>query len=161
MYSNFRVTLNPGVGGVRNNGSGFLILPNRRLGDRLLKRVYEEGKPITINGRKLRLFRSKRPPGRGLRETLEKTPYLEPDEEEKREEKINRLDLGLHVDKVQFGVFYRGPEQPMTAPRVFSNEYEISHRDKGAGFLWFEYDHKLIRIQVIGQPSELTIYSRS
>ncbi|KAI0362487.1 RdRP-domain-containing protein [Trametes cingulata] len=151
---NFKVILNPGAGGVQNNGSGFLILPSRRVGDRLLKRVYEEGKPIVINGRKMRLFRGKKAPGRALKETLEKTPYLEPDEEEKHEDKLRRLDIGLHVDKVQFGVFYRRPEDPMTAPRIFSNEYEISHRDKGAGMLWFEYDHKLIRIQLGDRMTE-------
>ncbi|KAI0664721.1 RdRP-domain-containing protein [Cubamyces menziesii] len=151
---NFKVVLNPGVGGVQNNGTGSLILPNRKLGDKLMKRVYEEKKYIVINGRKLRLFRGKRPPGRGLRETLEKTPYLEPDDEEKREEKLCRLDVGLYVDKLQFGVFYRRPEEPMTAPRVFSNEYEVSHRDKGAGLLWFEYDHKLIRIQLGDKTTE-------
>ncbi|KAI0780590.1 RdRP-domain-containing protein [Trametes elegans] len=151
---NFRVLLNPGAGGVQNNGSGSLILPNRKIGDRLMRRVYEDGKPVVINGRKLRLFRGKKPPGRGLRETLDKTPYLEPDEEEEREDKLRRLDLGLHVDKVQFGVFYRQPQDRMTAPRIFSNEFEISHRDKGAGLLWFEYDHKLIRIQLGDRMTE-------
>ncbi|KAI0822735.1 RdRP-domain-containing protein [Trametes gibbosa] len=151
---NFKVMLNPGAGGVQNNGSGSLILPSRKIGDRLLKRVYEEGKHIVINDRKLRLFRTKKPPRRGLTDTLEKTPYLEPDEEEKREDKLRRLDLGLHVDKVQFGVFYRSPQDPMTAPRIFSSEYEVSHRDKGAGLLWFEYDHKLIRIQLGDKMTE-------
>ncbi|KAI0672875.1 RdRP-domain-containing protein [Trametes maxima] len=130
---NFKVTLNPGIGGVRNNGSGSLILPDRKVGDKLLKRVYEQGKPVIINGRKMRLFRAKKMPGRGLRETLDKTPYLEPDEEEKHEEKLYAS---------------------MTAPRIFSNEYEISHRDRGAGLLWFEYDHKLIRIQVGDKMTE-------
>ncbi|KAI8989763.1 RdRP-domain-containing protein [Trametes punicea] len=151
---NFRVILNPGAGGVQNNGTGSLILPNRKIGDKLMKRVYEENKAIVINGRKIRLFRSKKLPGRGLRETLEKTPYLEPDEEEKHEDKLRRLDIGLYVDKVQFGVFYRRLEEPMTAPRVFSNEYEISHQNKGAGLLWFEYDHKLIRIQLGDKMTE-------
>ncbi len=147
VYSNFKITLNPGQGS-RNNGTGSLILPHRKVGDRLMKWVYEERNPVLINGRKARLFRSKSKPGRGLKEQLEKTPYLSPDVEEKREEKLRKLDLGLHVDKLQFGVFYRRPEAPMTASRIFSNEYQISHRDKGAGLLWFDYDHKVIRIQV-------------
>ncbi|CDO73610.1 hypothetical protein BN946_scf185014.g80 [Trametes cinnabarina] len=151
---NFKVTLNPGAGGVQNNGTGSLVLPNRKIGDRLMRRVYEEKKHIVINGKKLRLFRAKKPPTRSLRETLDKTPYLEPDEEEKREEKLRRLDIGLYVDRVQFGVFYREPKDPMTAPRIFSNEYEISHKDKGAGLLWFEYDHKLIRIQLGDKMTE-------
>lgn len=145
--SNFKVTLNPGQG-VQNNGSGNVILPNRKVGDKLMKWVYEERNPIVINGRKIRLFRSKNRPGRGLKETLEKTPYLEPELEEKREEKLRRLDLGLYVDKLQFGIYYRLPDASPTSSRIFSNEYEISYRNKGAGLLWFEYDHKLIRIQV-------------
>ena len=147
-FSNFKVTLNPGRGGVQNNGSGVLILPNRKVGDKLLKWVYEERNPVLILGRKIRLFRTKERPSRGLKETLEKTPYLDPGLEEKREEKLRKLDLGLYVDKLQFGVFYRRPQDPMTASRIFSSEFEWSHRDKGAGLMWFEYDHKLIRIQV-------------
>ena len=133
---------------MQNNGSGSVILPNRKVGDKFLKLVCGERVPVVINGRKMRFFRSKNKPGRGLQETLEKTPYMEPELEEKREDKLRRLDIGLHVDKLQFGIFYRRPKDPMTASRVFSNEYEISHREKGAGLLWFEYDHKLIRIQV-------------
>lgn len=146
--SNFKVTLNPGHGGVQNNGSGSLILPNRKVGDKFMKLIYEEHVPIVLNDRRMRFFRSKSKPSRGLKETLEKTPYLEPELEEKREEKLRKLDVGLYVDKLQFGIFYRRPKDPMTASRIFSNEYEVSHRDKGAGLLWFEYDHKLIRIQV-------------
>ena len=144
---NFKVNLNPGRGGVQNNGSGSFILPSRKVGDKFMKLVYEERLPIVLNGRKMRFFRSKTQPGRGLKATLEKTPYLQPELEEKREEKLRRLDRGLHVDKLQFGIFYRRPEDPMTASRVFSNEYEVRHGEKGAGFLSFEYDHKLIRIQ--------------
>lgn len=157
LHSNFKITLNPGQG-AQNNGTGSLILPHRKIGDKLLQWVYEERHPVFINGRKTRLFRTKNRPGKGLKEQLEKTPYLEPDVEEKREEKLRKLDLGLHVDKLQFGVFYRRPEAPMTAGRIFSNEYEVSHRDKGAGLLWFDYDHKIIRIQVrllAGMRSEM------
>ncbi|RPD66474.1 RdRP-domain-containing protein [Lentinus tigrinus ALCF2SS1-7] len=150
---NFKVTLNPGQG-VQNNGTGSLILPHRKVGDKLLKWVYEEHHPVLVNGRRARLFRTKNRPGRGLKEQLEKTPYLEPDVEEKREEKLRRLDLGLHVDKLQFGIFYRRPEAPMTAGRIFSNEYQVSHRDKGAGLLWFDYDHKVIRIQLGDRMTE-------
>ena len=81
-------------------------------------------------------------------QSLEKTPYLPPEIEEEREEKMQKLNVGLHVDKVQFGVFYRIPGDSPKASRRFSNEYELSHRDRSAGFLQIEYDHKLIRIQV-------------
>ncbi|KAM5531730.1 hypothetical protein V8D89_014579 [Ganoderma adspersum] len=151
---NFKVTLNPGRGGVQNNGSGELILPNRKVGDKLMKWVYEERNHVLVLGRKIRLFRTKERPSRSLKETLEKTPYLDPGLEEKREEKLRKLNLGLHVDKLQFGVFYRRPQDPMTASRTFSSEFEWSHRDKGAGLMWFEYDHKLIRIQLGDKMTE-------
>ncbi|TBU35633.1 RdRP-domain-containing protein [Dichomitus squalens] len=151
---NFKVSLNPGRGGVQNNGSGELILPNRKLGDKLLKWVYEDHNPVLVLGRKIRLFRSKDRPSRGLKETLDKTPYLDPALEEKREEKLRKLDMGLHVDKLQFGVFYRRPQDPMTASRIFSSEFEWGHRNKGAGMMWFEYDHKLIRIQLGDKMTE-------
>ena len=134
--------------GAQNGGTGSLILPNRKIGDKLLKWAYEQQNAIYVGGRKIRLYRSKQKPGRGLKEQLEKTPYLAPELEEKREEKLCKLDRGWHVDKLQFGVFYRDPNTPMSASRMFSNEYEISHRDRGAGLLWIDYDHKMIRIQV-------------
>lgn len=84
-------------------------------------------------------------------QTLEKTPYLPPEIEEEREEKLQKLDVGLHVDKIQFGVFYRSSTDSPGASRRFSNEYELYHRDRSAGLLQIEYDHKLIRIKASGR----------
>jgi RNA-dependent RNA polymerase len=81
-------------------------------------------------------------------QTLEKTPYLPPEIEEEREEKLQKLDVGLHVDKVQFGIFYRELYDLPEASRRFSNEYELSYKNRSAGYLQIEYDHKLIRIRV-------------
>lgn len=81
-------------------------------------------------------------------QTLEKTPYLPPEIEEEREDKLTKLDVGLHVDKLQFGVFYRDRADPPEASRRFSNEYELSHKNRSAGYLQIEYDRKLIRIRV-------------
>ncbi|OBZ65791.1 RNA-dependent RNA polymerase 1 [Grifola frondosa] len=91
-------------------------------------------------------------PKPGVAEILEKTPYLDPAIEEFKSATIEKLNLGIHVKIIQFGVFYRRPGDPMTASRMFSNEYEISHKSKSAGILAFEYEHKLIRI-VLGDPS--------
>lgn len=91
-------------------------------------------------------------------QTLEKTPYLPPEIEEEREEKLQKLDVGLHVDKLQFGIFYRQPGDPSESSRRFSNEYELSHNNRSAGLLQIEYDHKLIRIKAsnrYGEESQL------
>ena len=74
--------------------------------------------------------------------------WTPPDIEEEREEKLQKLDVGLHVDRLQFGVFYRMRADPPNASRRFSNEYEFSRKNQSAGFLQIEYDHKLIRIKV-------------
>jgi len=85
--------------------------------------------------------------GSSLIQILEKAPYLPPEIEE-REEKLRQLNISIHVDKMQFGVLYRPADATHTSGREFSNEFEISHQAKSAGILWFEYDHKLIRIQL-------------
>ena len=85
---NFKVTLEKGLGGVQNNGMGTLILPSRKVGDKLMKWIGGRKHKITINGCDMRVFRSQKPSTRGLSQitqTLEKTPYLEPEIEEERE----------------------------------------------------------------------------
>ncbi|THH29583.1 hypothetical protein EUX98_g4606 [Antrodiella citrinella] len=143
---NFRVVLNEGITGVRNDGTGMLILPTARIGDMFMKLVYGRKRAVTVNGRKLG-FRKTGTVNIRLAKELNITPYLSPDLEEAREEKLAKLDIAFHIDKVQFGVFYRDPTDPPNASRRFSNEYELSHKDKGAGRVWIEFAHKLIRIQ--------------
>lgn len=101
-----------------------------------------------LNGRRLNFRRTQTKIPYPLLQELDKTPYMPPDLEEKREDKLRQLSLSLHVDKVQFGVFYRLSTDGRHVSRRFSNEYEVSFKNKSAGILWFEYDHKLIRIQV-------------
>lgn len=103
---------------------------------------------IVVGGKKIRLQSTDKRPTPWTRERLEKTPYLDPVIEEQLESKLEKLNVGLHVDKLQFGVYFRRPGDPITKSRLFSNEYEISHTDKGAGMLEFEYKVKLIRIRV-------------
>ncbi|KAH9952081.1 RdRP-domain-containing protein [Amylocystis lapponica] len=146
---NFQVKLNPGRGGVQNNGHGTLVLPNRKTSDKFMRWLHEDDHSVRVDDHSLRFFRSKKKPPAYLTLTLEKTPYLDPNIEEELEDTLNKLDVGLHVDKVQFGVFYRQAGDSRGASRVFSKEFEISHKNKGAGLLSFEYEHKLIRIEAM------------
>ena len=94
-------------------------------------------------------------------ETLDKTPYLPPEIEEEREQILDKLNVRLYVDKLQFGVFYRKAEDSMQASRRFSNEYELSYRNKSAGLLHIEHDHKLIRIRVRAPLCFMPLHSYS
>ncbi|KAI0094073.1 RdRP-domain-containing protein [Irpex rosettiformis] len=147
---NFDVQLNKSHG-VQNNGTGVLTLPDRSVGQKLFKLSKTNELPVTVKGKKIYFTISGKKPMRKKAQTLEKTPYLPPEIEEEREEKLQKLDVGLHVDKLQFGVFYRERVDLPEASRRFSNEYELSHKDRSAGFLQIEYDHKLIRIR-LGSP---------
>lgn len=149
---NFEVTLNKHkTVEARNDGTGSLILPDRKVGNKLIRQVRDGTQKIRVNGRKIYMNISQRKPDHRIKERLEKTLYLNPEIEEELEAKLEKLDVGLHVDKLQFGVYYRRPGDSFKSSRLFSNEYEISHRNKSAGLLQFEYTHKLIRIR-LGDP---------
>lgn len=149
LRSNFKVELNYNPQGYFHDGTGNLVIHDRHVAERLIRISHDSKSPdILVKDRKLRMYKAPKGPPRGLTALLSKTPYLDPDLEEARETTLTKLDIGLHVSKVQFGIFYRQPGAPPTASRLFSNEYEISHQHKSAGILHIEYDHKTIRVQV-------------
>lgn len=147
---NFRVKLNPSkAGGVGNDGSGILTLPTDSIGSKFLNWV--KATPIKIEGKKIKFYRRGYPPP-GLAITLDKTPYINPDIEEERHQKLWDLQDLFRLDAIQFGVFHRPkypskPEEPLTS-RAFSIEWERTYVSESIGWLGFEYDHKLIRIKV-------------
>lgn len=148
---NFQVDLNEGVGGIgTHNGTGILTMPTVDSGQKFFRLLFRDknNSRIVVKDRELRFRKSPVKPPPHVSATLDRTPYIDPDNEEELEEKLAKLDVGIHVDKVQFGTFFLDPGDPPKVPRKFSNEFEISHHDKGAGLLQFEYLHKLIRIQV-------------
>jgi RNA-dependent RNA polymerase len=147
---NFRVKLNLSkAGGVGNDSTGTLTLPTIEVGNKFLRWVKET--PIKIEGKKVKFFRHGSP-HKALALTLDKTPYINPDIEEERHQKLWDLQDLLRVDAVQFGLFYRpiypsNDREPMS-PRAFSIEWERDYITESIGWLGFEYDHKLIRIKV-------------
>lgn len=145
--SNFDVELNKSFG-LQNNGTGILTLPDRQVGQKLVKMYRQKALSIEVHGKKIFFHISGKRPMRKKAEILDKTPYLPPDTEEEREKILEKLNERLYVDKLQFGVFYRRADDSTKTSRRFSNEYELSHCDKSAGILYIEYDRKLIRIKV-------------
>ncbi|KAL4244861.1 RNA-dependent RNA polymerase [Abortiporus biennis] len=150
---NFKVTLNEGPNGIQHNGTAVLIVPTQRIGDKFMKLIYGKGKAVRLKGRKLGFRKTGQKPDYKISQSLDKTPYLNPDIEEARDDKLSKLDVALWVDKVQFGVLYRNPDDPPHISRRFSTEYELAPRDRGAGLIFIEYDHKLIRLQ-LGDPTK-------
>jgi RNA-dependent RNA polymerase len=152
--TNFQVKLNINTaGGVRSDGTGTLTVPTEKIGNKLLE--YLRHNPLKIDKKKLKFFREGGP-SKGFALRLEKTPYVNPDLEEEREEKLLALEGRLRVDFVQFGIFYR-PKYPSKddeplRPRAFSIEWEGNYVKHSSGWLTFEYDHKLIRITVSLDP---------
>lgn len=142
--------LNKAPQGIYNNGSGKLILPDRSVGENLVKGTKNgHGPSIVVQDKILRLYFGRSKPETKVTTLLKKTPYLDPNLEEEREMKIDTLKNDWwHIDKVQFGVFYQRKHDPPTAHRCFSNEYEMSHTNKSAGMMRIEYELKLIRMQV-------------
>ncbi|KAF5386830.1 hypothetical protein D9615_001534 [Tricholomella constricta] len=147
---NFRVKLNPSkAGGVGNDGSGFLTLPTNEIGFKFLNWVKDS--PLRIEGKKIKFYMHGSPPPY-LALTLDKTPYINPDIEEERQQKLMDLGDQFRVDAVQFGLFYR-PKYPSSpqerlSSRAFSVEWERKYTTESIGWLAFEYDHKLIRISL-------------
>ena len=113
-----------------------------------MKIVYGRKNAIILNDRKLNFRKTDNKLPYPLMQELDKAPYMPPEKEEEREDKLRKLSLSIYVNKVQFGVFYRNYTNQAISSRRFSNEYEVSFKSESAGILWFEYDHKLIRIQV-------------
>ncbi|KAL4268526.1 RNA-dependent RNA polymerase [Pleurotus pulmonarius] len=147
---NFKISLGDSkLGGVRNDGSGVLTLPDVSVGDRFLR--YVKDRPIKMGKQRLRFYRAG-PPSDWLAKTLERTHYVDPDVEERHEAINNSLGDALRVDAIQLGVFYRPSyprhEKDRLVPRAFSIEWEKDLVSSSSGWLYFSYDHKLLYIEV-------------
>ncbi|KAI0635910.1 RdRP-domain-containing protein [Trametes polyzona] len=147
---NFQVQFREeGPGSLPNNGHAVVIVPDRRFGDDFLRSAFRRGNQVKVNGRRLWLSKGQKRPPRGLVETLDKTPYIDPTQEEEREALLGRIgQIGIILDAIQFGVYFRFPDDPPTANRRFSNEYEIRRSDTFSGKLCFDYNYKVLRIEM-------------
>ncbi|KAJ3544084.1 hypothetical protein NMY22_g2913 [Coprinellus aureogranulatus] len=141
---NFKVELNPNeAAGVGHNHTGILTVPSVTLGRKFLGHV--RGNPIKVLGKKLHFRHGGKPPRRHVVATLDKTPFVDPDIEEKHVQTVWALDRSLRLEKVQFGAFFR---KSYPGGRSFSVEWEKSYAPVGFASLKFEYDHKLLRLTV-------------
>jgi RNA-dependent RNA polymerase len=146
---NFRVKVNPSpAGGVRNDGTGTLTLPTVPIGYRFLDYVKE--KPLKLDSKKIKFSPSKEKPAHNTALSLQKTPFISPDKEEERQKKIAELQDAIRVDIIQLGIFFRRPSKVGEAlkSREYSIEWQRDYARDSTAWLRFEYDHKLLRIEV-------------
>lgn len=145
---NFKIVLHKsGLGGMRNNSTGTLTIPIPSVGKKFLGWVYDT--PIVqANGKKLKFKEDFRHPPKHVVLTLDKTPFIDPDKEAEHLRKKEALDDKFRVTTVQFGLFYRSeyPTNPegLAKNRKFSIEWEKHY----VAWMNFEYDHKLLRLDV-------------
>lgn len=163
---NFKVKLNRDLTrGVRNDGTGTLLLPAAEVGRELLRLVRTKGLQIKAGSGKNKIFfkDAQTDPSeiQGQVEALRKIPYQDPSFERKRDLKLKELGAGstgstfpsftsLRIDKLQFGIWDRRPD-PTTDPEqvgIFCWEWQKEYTSIGNGLIWIEYDRKLIRIQL-------------
>ncbi|KAJ7633050.1 RNA dependent RNA polymerase-domain-containing protein [Roridomyces roridus] len=163
---NFGVKLDEStVGPTRNGGSGTLILPSNKARAKFLEWVVKRNKHVYVEGEKIGVHVSSHDTDEHEAMVLSRTLYLDPNIEREHQKKVSDLHKRLRVDVVQFGVYYQDyPIPPRIPPHKYSVEWEEKyfHTDSsssprsscpsgppsGAAWLTFEYDHKLIRIQL-------------
>ncbi|PIL35600.1 RNA-dependent RNA polymerase [Ganoderma sinense ZZ0214-1] len=153
---NFEVSLEPSHNGLASNGKGTLTLPHKTIGDKFLH--WARRNAVYVNRRKLWVCSSNVPVKRGLVEALNRTPYLDPKEQAERQEKLEQIrQIRIVLEAVQFGVYYHRPEDPATANRYFSIEFDIYREDTISGELLFDYNRKLFRVEMGNCVTEDTV----
>ena len=142
---NFHVEMDKNqAGGVSHNGKGRLTIPQATVGARFL--LATRDKPIVLGGKKVAFKQSSGKPPHRLITTLAKTPFIDPDIDERHFTIEQQLrDNRIRIELVQFGVYHR----PRKAEgRRFSIEWERNYAKQSAAWLKILYGHKLLQIEV-------------
>ena len=134
-------------GEVATNGTGYLRIPEEKIAKKFLHH-FRTG--VEIQGRRLRFEPSQRKLDKGKLHQLQKVPYQDPKIEKERKAKILQLDHALRVDKLHFGVWSIRPEANLRG--IFCSEWQKAYTTIGNAVVQFEYDHKLLRVQ-LGEPA--------
>jgi RNA-dependent RNA polymerase len=145
---NFQVVMGKSPAGRVHNGEAALRLPTK-LGPQLFRWYRDSEKHrIVVNGRPLRLFRTDNHVPSDVKQVLEKALYVDPDKDKlcmQTEDCARAVHLRIAI--IQFGTWYKASNTPGTT-RSFSVEYERNFLNHSAAYLFMEYEHKLIRIDV-------------
>jgi hypothetical protein len=128
--------------GLRNKTTGTLLLCRKEIGVMFLERATTD-LPARVQGKKLKFHRKYNKMGQDKvrkAEVLEKTRFMDPGVQEKRETTSFHLRDGFTtIRALHLGFVFREGNT-----KVFSSEFKLQKY----GQLWIEYEQKLFRIQV-------------
>ncbi|KAJ3989755.1 RNA dependent RNA polymerase-domain-containing protein [Lentinula detonsa] len=147
---NFDVHLFSHEGGDRctHTGTGILKVPSKKIGVQFLKHVGDN--PVRIRRKKIAFRDNHKSPPERETAMLQKAPWVDPDAEKDREWRMFELGQGpgIRVVTVQFGVLFQDRNARPGESRKYSIEWEKDYTSQGQAWLKFEYDHKLLKIEV-------------
>lgn len=136
----------------RNIGTGLLTVPTVAIGKKLLRLMKHGGRKILVRKRPITLEHWSSKPYQGLVETLLKVPYQDPALDREKDDKLRSLNVRFRVDEIQFGIWGVRPSQSQGVRGVFCREWAKRYTVDKFAQLWFDYDHKVLRIR-LGDPA--------
>ncbi len=84
-----------------------------------------------------------------VKQMLEKALYVEPDQDRLHTQKKDYASqVRLRIAKLQFGVWFKGANDPQAKARAFSIEHERDFLRPSAAYMTLVYERGLIRIDV-------------
>ncbi|KAG9307946.1 RNA dependent RNA polymerase-domain-containing protein [Chiua virens] len=156
---NFQVKLNPSpAGGVQNDGTGTLTL-TRILGKKFQRLSYDGHISVQVKGKKLKFYLNKNSVSPSLALELEKAPFIDPDIARDRQKRVSTLCDPFYISHVQIGTYYHPQGACDKTPRSFSVEWDRDLSERSKGLLFFEYEHKCLRVQLGDQSYEDTFHN--
>src|SRR6266404_252625 len=146
---NFEIVMGKSPAGRHHDGTAILRVATK-LGSRLLDWNREAANHnIVVFKRPLRISRAhgKVPPY--VKQMLEKALYVEPDQDRLHTQKKDYASqVRLRIAKLQFGVWFKGANDPQAKARAFSIEHERDFLRPSAAYMTLVYERGLIRIDV-------------
>ncbi|KAF9236238.1 RNA dependent RNA polymerase-domain-containing protein [Melanogaster broomeanus] len=154
---NFNVQLEMREDTVLHNGYGVLTV-TRKVGQKFLPLNRNHEISVKVHGRKLKFFPNDNLVKWTLVLELEKVPFIHPDIAQDRQRKIESLEAPFFVDHLQIGTFYY-PKNTHTQDPAFSVEWDQDFSHHSQACLFFDYEHKLLRVRIGDPITEQTYYS--
>lgn len=155
---NFKVDLDMDENrGLRNKTTGTLSLCHWRIGELFLNRVSTD-LPARVQGKKIKFHRKPQRPisdkarekAKQTADLLEKTRFIDPAMQEKRETISSHLRDGFTTVRAMHVGFILKEGKA----KIFSSEFKVQRY----GQLWIEYDQKVFRILVRVSPPSSLLY---
>jgi RNA-dependent RNA polymerase len=148
--TNFKVRLDVSEEGIYHKTTGVLIVPEDIVYNFL---EWVKSNPIKLDKKSRKIkFYLKGPARDRLDRIITKTPFIDPDKEEKRRKILWDVHRDLRVNAVQLGILFREryptDDKEGLGVRSFSIEWEHDALAKSPAYLQFVFEHKLIRIKV-------------